>query len=439
MVKLIVIADDFTGALDTAVQFASDGANTKVVVDSDYQFSQIGDDVEVLVINAESRHLSADEAYLVVFRIVEQAFRLGIPYIFKKTDSALRGNIGSELTAVVDASKESVLHFIPAFPKMRRATKDGVHYIDGVPVHESVFGKDPFEPVKNSVVSEIIAEQSSVKVRNVLGTHEAKLAHEPAVLIYDAETDMRLAEIVEGLYVEGQQLLIAGCAGLAAVLSKKLQFRKEKRKDPILCSSLLVVCGSVNPITIAQLDYAEKNGYHRMHLTSEQRLNDTYLETADGHHAVDTWMTALRLNDTCILDSHDVTGGIADAEYITRNSLTLNDVRMKISTNMGRIIRRLIEEGLDGAIMITGGDTLMGFINQTDIKEITPIEDVISGTVLFTIEFEGRTIQILSKSGGFGDEKLLINLAERLFTYGEEIGHVRKIYPKNAERSLQRN
>lgn len=439
MVKLIVIADDFTGALDTAVQFASDGANTKVVVDSNYQLSQINDDVEVLVINAESRHLPADEAYMVVFRIVEQALHLGIPYIFKKTDSALRGNIGSELTAVVDAAKGSALHFIPAFPKMRRATKDGVHYIDGVPVHESVFGKDPFEPVRNSVVSEIIEEQSSVKVRNIYGLDEAATHETSGVLIYDAETDRRLAEIVEALYVEDQPLLIAGCAGLASVLSKKLRFRKEKSRNPILCSSLLVVCGSVNPITIAQLDYAEKNGYHRMHLTSEQRLMDNYLETSDGHHAVDTWMNTLRLNDTCILDSHDPTGGRADAEYISRNNLTLNDVRMKISTNMGKIIRRLIEEGLDSAIMITGGDTLMGFVNQTDIKEITPIEDVISGTVLFTIEFEGRTIQILSKSGGFGDERLLINLADRLFTYGEEIGHVRKIHPKNAERSLQRN
>lgn len=425
MVKLIVIADDFTGALDTAVQFASEGANTKVVVDSDYQLSQINEDVEVLVINAESRHLSSDEAYLVVHRIVEQAVDLGIPNIFKKTDSALRGNIGSELTAVADASRKSVLHFIPAFPQMRRTTKNGIHFIDGIPVHESVFGKDPFEPVKNSVVADIIREQSRIDLVNVFESSEVPEVMDPTILIYDAGTESKLAEIADKLYVENKPLLIAGCAGLASVLSKKLSFRNAGEKKPIICSGLLVVCGSVNPITVAQLDYAEKNGFKRVHLETEQRMMDNYLETDASGKAIRTWMDIFSHNDKCILDSQDPTGGLADQKYIRDNKLSINDVRMKISTNMGKIIKRLLQEGLDSAIMITGGDTLMGFINQTDIKEITPIEDVVSGTVLFTIEFEGRTVQILSKSGGFGNEKLLMTLSERMFANRKEIAHAR--------------
>jgi uncharacterized protein YgbK (DUF1537 family) len=425
MVKLIVIADDFTGALDTAVQFASEGANTKVVVDSNYQLSKINEDVEVLVINAESRHLPYEEAYLVVHGIVEQAVSLGIPNIFKKTDSALRGNIGSELAAVVDASKKKVLHFIPAFPQMRRTTKNGVHFIDGIPVHESVFGKDPFEPVKKSVVADIIREQSEVNLINVFESSDIASVKDPTILIYDAGTESKLSEILDGLYLENQTLLIAGCAGLASVLSKKLSFRNAGVKQPILCSRLLVVCGSVNPITIAQLDYAEKNGFKRVHLETEQRMMDNYLDTDGSSKAVKALMDIFSQNDKCILDSQDPTGGLADKKYISENNLSINDVRMKISTNIGKIIKRLLKEGLDSAIMITGGDTLMGFINQTDIKEITPIEDVVSGTVLFTIEFEGRTVQILSKSGGFGNEKLLITLAERMFVNRKEIAHAR--------------
>jgi len=425
MVKLIVIADDFTGALDTAVQFVSEGANTKVVVDSNYQLSQINKDVEVLVIDVESRHLPPDEAYLVVYRIVEQAVSLGITNIFKKTDSALRGNIGSELTAVVDASKKYILHFIPAFPQMRRTTKNGIHFIDGVPVHKSVFGKDPFKPVKNSVVSDIIWEQSKINLVNEYKKSDVEEIKEPTIIIYDAGTESKLIEIVEGLYIENQPLLIAGCAGLATVLSKKLSFRKKREKNQIVSKSLLVVCGSVNPITIAQLEFAEKHGFKRVHLKTEQRMMDNYLETPEGNKAVEEWMDIFSHNDICILDSQDPTGGLADQTYIDENNLSINDVRMKISTNMGRIIKRLLKEGLDSAIMITGGDTLMGFINQTDIKEITPIEDVVSGTVLFTIDFNGRTIQILSKSGGFGDEKLLITLAERMFANRKEIAYVR--------------
>ena len=34
----------------------------------------------------------------------------------------------------------------------RPVTVGGIHYIDGVPVHQSVFGQDPFEPVRESCV-----------------------------------------------------------------------------------------------------------------------------------------------------------------------------------------------------------------------------------------------------------------------------------------------
>ena len=57
MVKLLMIADDFTGALDTGVQFAVRGARTCVVTDPAYDFSRTGEDIQVLVLDAETRHL----------------------------------------------------------------------------------------------------------------------------------------------------------------------------------------------------------------------------------------------------------------------------------------------------------------------------------------------------------------------------------------------
>ena len=118
MVKLLIIADDFTGALDTGVQFAARGAATRVVTDLAYDFTLA--DAEVLVMVAETRHLPPEEAYDVVYRTARNAREAGIPYIYKKTDSALRGNIGSELTAVMDAAGSDTIAFLPAFPKMGR-------------------------------------------------------------------------------------------------------------------------------------------------------------------------------------------------------------------------------------------------------------------------------------------------------------------------------
>ena len=48
----------------------------------------------------------------------------------KKTDSALRGNVASELGAMLEASGGKRLCFFPAYPEMGRTTRDGVHFIE---------------------------------------------------------------------------------------------------------------------------------------------------------------------------------------------------------------------------------------------------------------------------------------------------------------------
>lgn len=47
---------------------------------------------------------------------------------------------------------------------MGRTTREGIHYINDVPVKDSVFGKDPFEPVTCSFVPDIIHQQSNIRV-----------------------------------------------------------------------------------------------------------------------------------------------------------------------------------------------------------------------------------------------------------------------------------
>ena len=55
MISLLMIADDFTGALDTGVQFAASGVETRVVVGMDGALSLPAPEVRVLVVDAETR------------------------------------------------------------------------------------------------------------------------------------------------------------------------------------------------------------------------------------------------------------------------------------------------------------------------------------------------------------------------------------------------
>ena len=61
--KLLVVADDFTGGLDTGVQFARQGIVTRIVVNPNENGNWTETDGQVLVAVTESRRLAPDVAY----------------------------------------------------------------------------------------------------------------------------------------------------------------------------------------------------------------------------------------------------------------------------------------------------------------------------------------------------------------------------------------
>lgn len=410
MVKLLVIADDFTGALDTGVQFAASGAETRVVTNIEYDFSRTGREVQVLVLVAETRHVKWEEAYRMVYGIAKRACESGIPYLYKKTDSALRGNIGSELKAVLDAAGKHTLHFLPAFPRMNRVTRNGIHYIDGSPVHESVFGKDPFEPVTCSYIPDIMRGEVSVTVVESMDGWE----RQNGVMVYDASTDEELMSIGSFLKEKGELGLTAGCAGFAAVLPQLLGLSGKRRERISLDKKFLVACGSVNPITVRQLDYAERAGMKRIRLTPEQKLEKVYLESEEGNRALEEWTKTALEEECCIFDTNDLPGCRAACEYAGSHGLSLDELRVRIADTLGRVVEHLVRAGVKSTMLLTGGDTLMGFMRHIGCDEIVPVCEMAPGTVLSQVDIDGRTYSIISKSGGFGEEKLIAELAEKI-------------------------
>ena len=410
MVKLLVIADDFTGALDTGVQFAASGAETRVVTNIEYDFSRAGREVQVLVLVAETRHVKPEEAYRMVYGIAKRACESGIPYLYKKTDSALRGNIGSELKAVLDAAGKRSLHFLPAFPRMNRVTRNGIHYIDGSPVHESVFGKDPFEPVTCSYIPDMMRGEVPVTVVESMDGWE----RQNGVMVYDASTDEELMSIGSFLKEKGELGLTAGCAGFAAVLPKLLGLSGKRCERIPLDKKFLVACGSVNPITVRQLDYAERAGMKRIRLTPEQKLEKDYLESEEGKRALEEWTKTALEEDYCIFDTNDLPGCRAACEYAGSHGLSLDELRVRIADTLGRVAEHLVRAGVKSTMLLTGGDTLMGFMRHIGCDEIVPVCEMAPGTVLSQVDIDGRTYSIISKSGGFGEEKLIAELAEKI-------------------------
>lgn len=70
---------------------------------------------------------------------------------------------------------------------MKRVTRNGIQYIDGdIPVAESVFRQDPFNPVRHSAVADVIAETTSV----IAYPGDLNREDYPAgIAVFDAQTD----------------------------------------------------------------------------------------------------------------------------------------------------------------------------------------------------------------------------------------------------------
>lgn len=418
MILLCIIADDFTGALDTGVQFAAHGVSTRVVVDPNVDFS--AHEASVLVVDTETRHLPANQAYDIVSRLVERARRAGVSYIYKKTDSALRGNIGAELSALLDASGQAQLPFLPAFPQTGRITKNGIHYVDGVPVTESPFGKDPFEPVRHAAVSQLIGEQSRIPVKSCPAlTDDSSVPRENGILVFDAETVDDLRRTGQMLLKEHRLSIMAGCAGFGAVLPELLGMAAAAshpvlRLDP----RLLVVCGSVNPITLAQLDHAEASGFTRLRLTPRQKLEPGYWQSGEGAEQIQKIEAILADHPHCIIESNDLGGNRPTAEYAASLGIDLETLRVRIAGSLGYLVGQIFTSPSLGTLLLTGGDTLLQCMNCVGVQELEPICELEKGVVLASFTYHGCTRHVITKSGGFGQESLFTDLAEQLAQSG---------------------
>lgn len=430
MVKLLILADDFTGALDTGVQFSGKGIRTQVVVSG--HWVEPDSDCDVMVIDVETRHVPKEKAYEIVYDVCQQAVKYGIRWFYKKTDSALRGNVGSELQAAVDAVSGKNIVFVPAFPAMRRITVDGVHYIDGIPVKESVFGQDPFEPVMYDRVDELLratgykggvigvgkaerklqaAEERKTQASEERGQKAAEAAKQQ-LFLYDAEIDADLDEIAESVGKKSDIPILAGCAGFAAKLPELLKLPVKESDDVKLKENLVFLCGSVNPITKSQIVYGEKMGIPRIHLKPEEKLEISYWNQPEGLEKIR--QLAKDGMQHIIIDSNDEEGHNDTMEYAAKKGYSIEDVRVRISETLGYLLKKLIDAGMEATYLITGGDTLIGFMKAIGVSELEPMNEIRPGCVLTSLNYQDKKHYVITKSGGFGQERLIEQLTRIL-------------------------
>jgi len=150
---IVVIADDFTGAAELAGIGFRHGLKTEVCT-----VVPVCPEVDLLVIAADTRSKDVSEAVADMLEITRRVRELGPELVYKKTDSVLRGHVVAELKVHMEVLGFKQALLVPANPALGRVIRDGHYFVNGVPVHETAFGKDPEFPVRSNDVREMLGE-----------------------------------------------------------------------------------------------------------------------------------------------------------------------------------------------------------------------------------------------------------------------------------------
>ena len=118
----VIIADDLTGANDTALQFFKNGCSAKIIIDYEQDFSE-ENNIDVYAISSESRNIDKKEAVDRVLDIINKLnASINPENYYKKIDSTLRGNTGLEILAVLEATGLDAALVAPAYIEENRTT-----------------------------------------------------------------------------------------------------------------------------------------------------------------------------------------------------------------------------------------------------------------------------------------------------------------------------
>ena len=115
-----------------------------------------------------------------------------------------------------------------------------------------------------------------------------------------------------------------------------------------------------------------------------------------------------------IIDSNDEEGHNDTMEYAAKKGYSIEDVRVRISETLGYLLKKLIDAGMEGTYLITGGDTLIGFMKAIGVSELEPMNEIRPGCVLTSLNYQDKKHYVITKSGGFGQERLIEQLTRIL-------------------------
>ena len=383
--RVLIVADDLTGAMDSAGPFAALGIETWVAAVPMRCDPASLKSARVVSVNTDSRHLSGPHAAVRVSEIVHHLGAGDFDVVVKKIDSTLRGNVVAETMALLAVSGRREAVVAAAFPAQGRTVRRGIVHVDGKPLAQTAFAKDALSPPPLVPLQQAFAAaKPGLRVTAVAPSDAFDAGTD--IWIADSEIDADLARIVESLASRMNAVLLVGSAGLTRALA-------------LICFD--GHCTSSGPqhvtgtIVFAVGSRAARSAEQVEALTGEP---ETIVMFAPNGQ--------LQCNDIPVAQNlvlkatADDAGREGDAEHV--------------AADMARHAIEIAHRAQAQALVATGGDTAIAILTASDNPALQVLGDLMPGIPYARIRLEGAPIWLVTKAGGFGGRETFREVARRL-------------------------
>ncbi|MEE3651734.1 MULTISPECIES: D-threonate kinase [unclassified Brenneria] len=418
--RVLVVADDFTGANDAGVGLSRNGAQVSVMFEVDkLHMDLLGDAV---VINTGSRAVNAEAAAHRTTQAVNAWYDAGGQgWVVKKIDSTLRGNIGAEIEAALAAMQAPLALVAPASPAQGRVTRAGQVWVHGRLLTDTEFASDPKTPVSSASIASRLAEQTTLPMAEIhladirradLGARFHHLAESGVrLVILDAEHQDDLENIVNAADTLAFRPLLVGSAGLSEALAQTLNFQPETSKP------LLAVVGSMSDIAQKQIiAISQRRNVQIVDININELLSQSVLTAMTRWR--DEALTALEQGRHCIIRTcHHDNQRFEINNLCQQHRLSRQQLGDTISHALGELTRNIVmansmaKRPLPGGLYLSGGDIAIavatalgasGFQIKGQIAACVPWGRLLDSVV--------GDIPVMTKAGGFGNETTLLDV-----------------------------
>ena len=383
--RVLIVADDLTGAMDSAGPFAAFGIESWVVAVPMRCDPASLKSARVVSVNTDTRHLSADLAAARVREVARHLGAGGFDIVVKKIDSTLRGNVVAETLALLDISGRGQAVVAPAFPGQGRTVRGGIVYVDGRPLAQTAFSKDALSPPPLAPLQQVFA---AAKAGLRVSTAAPSDAFDGGVDIWiaDSEIDADLTRIVEAFASRMGRVLMVGSAGLTRALALVCFDGHPIPAAPQhVTGTIVFAVGSRAARSAEQVEALAAEPETRVLRAPNGRLQCAEIPVARN----------LILKATTDDDGHE-----SNAECV--------------AADMAKHAIEIARSAQAQALVVTGGDTAIAILTASDNPAVQVLGDLMPGIPYARIRLDGASLGLVTKAGGFGGRDTFREVARKL-------------------------